>query len=164
MFENSGFDFLFDRIRKLHPFVREEFDAVVLIGIVRSGDDDADVKIILANEAGDAGSGENTGGGNGSAAVYEARSDDGGNMRAGFAGVRADQGVGRRMITMKIFGYGTSERKESGVIERRSSRNAADTVGAKKLSRHSLRGRWGQADKKFSTALAESRGGERRLC
>jgi hypothetical protein len=164
MLENSGFDFLFDRIRKLHPFVREEFDAVVLIRIVRSGDDDADVKIILANEASDARCGENSGGGNRSAAVYEARSDDGGNVRTGFAGVRADERVGRSMIAMKILSDRTAERKESSVIKGRSPGDAADTVGAKKLSRHSLRGRRGQADKKFSTAVGESRGGERRLC
>src|SRR5438128_6841666 len=100
MLENSGFDFLFDGIGEFHAFVREEFDAIVVIRIVRSGDDHADVKIILANEASDARCGENSRGGNGSAAVYEARSDDGGNVRTGFAGVRADERVGRSMIAM----------------------------------------------------------------
>jgi len=140
MFENSGFDFLFDGVWKLHAFMREEFYAIVLIRIVRSGDDNADVKVILANETGDAGSGENSCRGNGGTAVGEARSDDGSNVRTGFARVRADKRVRRRMIAMKVFGDGTAERKECGVVEGRSSGDAADTVGAKKLSRHILRG------------------------
>ena len=67
------------------------------------------------------------------------------------------------MIAMKILGDGATKRKESGVVEGRNSRDAADTVGAKELSRHSLRGRRGQANKKFSTAIAENHGGEMRL-
>jgi len=136
MLENSGFDFLFDGIRKLHAFMREEFYAIVLIRVVGSGDDNAYVKIILANEAGNAGGGENSGRGNRGAAVSEARSDDGGNVRTGFAGVRADERVRRRVIAMKVFGDGAAESKERGVVERGSTGNAADTVGAEKLSRH----------------------------
>jgi hypothetical protein len=136
MFQDSGFDFLFDGIREFHTFVREELDAIVLIRIVRSGDDHADVKIILAHEASDSRRGENSGRGNGGATVGKTRGNNGGNMRPRFAGVRADERVGRRMIAMKIFADGAAERKESSVVEGRSSRDAANTVGAKKLSRH----------------------------
>jgi len=103
---------------------------------VGSGHDHTDVKVILSNETGNAGGGENSGGGHGGASVGKARGDDGGNVRAGFASVRAYKRVGRRMIAMKIFGDGTAERKKSGVVERGSSGDAADAVGAKKLSRH----------------------------
>ena len=51
----------FDGIGELHAFMREEFDAVVLIRIVRSGDDNANMKIVVADKAGDAGSGEYAG-------------------------------------------------------------------------------------------------------
>ena len=64
------------------------------------------------------------------------RGNNGGNVRTGFASVRAYKRVGRRMIAMKIFGHGTAKREESSVVERGSSRDAANTVGAKKLSRH----------------------------
>ena len=52
---------LFDGIGELHAFMRKEFDAVVLIRIVRCGDDDADMKIVVADKAGNAGSGEYAG-------------------------------------------------------------------------------------------------------
>ena len=59
--QEASFDLLFDGIGELHAFMRKEFDAVVLIRIVRCGDDDADMKIVVADKAGDAGSGEYAG-------------------------------------------------------------------------------------------------------
>ena len=59
MFENVRFESLFDRVRELHACVGEKLYAVVVIRIVRCGNDDAGLKIILADEAGDAGCGDN---------------------------------------------------------------------------------------------------------
>ena len=164
MFQNSRFDSLLDGVRKLHAFVGKQFDAVVLIRIVGSGDDDADVKIVLPDETSDTGSGDDASKGNGSAALDEAGGDDGRDMRAGFAGVRADEGVRRRVVAMEVFGDGKADGKESGVVERRSSGDAADTVCSKKLSRHSVKGRWAPTAKKFSTEAVESRRRVRGIC
>ena len=72
VFENVGFQLFFDRVRELHAGVGEKFDAIVLIGIVRGGDDDTCLKIILANEAGDAWGGDYTSESYGSPSVLEA--------------------------------------------------------------------------------------------
>ena len=100
MFQDSRFDPFLDRVWKLHSFVGKQFDAVVLIRIVGSGDDDANMEIILADEAGDAGSGEHASEGNGSAALDEASGYDGGYVGTGLAGVRPDERVGRGMIAV----------------------------------------------------------------
>src|SRR5438876_6449584 len=106
MREDSRFDFFLDRVRKLHPFVGEKFDAIVLIRIVRSGDDDAYMEIVLADEAGNARSGKNAGEGNGGATLDEAGGHDGRYVRTGFASVGTDEGVGRSVVAVKKFGNG----------------------------------------------------------
>ncbi|SRR5579871_1148324 len=100
MFENSGFDALLDSVRKLHAFMGEKFYAIVLVRIMRRGDDDADMKIVLADKAGNAGSGENSSKGNGSAAFQKAGGNDASNVRTGFASVSTDEGVGRSVVAM----------------------------------------------------------------
>src|SRR5256885_1051198 len=100
MFQDSRFDPFFDRVWKLHSFVGKQFDAVVLIGIVGGGDDNANVKIVLADEAGDAGSGEHASEGNGSAALDEASGDDGRYVGTGLASVSPNERVGRGMVTV----------------------------------------------------------------
>jgi len=90
MFEDASFDFFLHGIRKLHAFVGEEFDAIVLIRIVRGGNDDTDVKIVQTNEASDTGSSENSGERNGSAPFEQTSGDNGGDVRAGFARVSTD--------------------------------------------------------------------------
>jgi len=100
MFQDSRFDPFLDRIRKLHSFVGKQFDAVVLVRVVGSGNDDADMEIILADEAGDAGSGKYASEGNGSAALNEASSDDGRYVGTGLAGIRTNERVGRGMVPL----------------------------------------------------------------
>src|SRR5580704_11035150 len=72
MFKNVGFKFFFDGIRKLHASVREKLYAVVVIGIVGRGNNDAGLKIILADETGDAGRGDDAGKSDGAAGLREA--------------------------------------------------------------------------------------------
>ena len=142
MFQDSRFNSFLDRVRELHPFVRKQFNAVVLVGIVGSGNHDTNVKIILADEAGDAGSGEYASKGDGSATLNEAGGYDGRDVGTGFASIGTDEGVGRGVVAVEIFGDGKADGEESGVVERGSSGNAADTICSKKLSRHRVRGRW----------------------
>ena len=85
-------------------------------------------------------------------------------MRTRFAGVQADKSVWRRMISVEKFGDRATECEKGGVVEGRSPGDAADAVGAKKLSGHRVRGSQGLGNEKFSTAIAESRGGQRRMC
>ena len=114
----------------------KEFDAIVLVRIVGSGDDDANVEIVVADEASNAGSSENSGKRDGSAALRESRSDYGGNVGAGFAGIGANEGVRRGVIAMEIFSYRAAEGKDCGVVKGRNPWDAADAVGAKELSGH----------------------------
>ncbi len=117
--------------------MREKFDAVILIGIVGGGNDDANVKVIVANEAGDAWSREDSGERDRCAPMGKAGGDDGSDVGAGFAGIRADQGVGRSVVAVKKFGNGTAKGKEGGIVERGNSRDAANAVCSKELSGHS---------------------------
>jgi len=128
--------------------VGEEFDAIVLIRIVRGGNDDTDVKIVPTNEASDTGSSENSGERNGSAPFEQTSGDNGRDVRAGFARVSTDQCVRRTVIAVKVFGDGKAKREESGIIERRSAGDTTNTVRTEKLSRHRVTGRRAPADKK----------------
>ena len=158
MLKYARFDLFFRGVWELHAFVREELDPVVLKRIVRGRNDDANMKVIVANETSDAGCGQDAGKRDRSTARQEACGDDTGNVWAGFAGVRADQGVGRSVVAVKIFRNGDAESKKRSVVEGRSSWDAADTVRSEELSRHRVRGRRAPTDKKFSTAIRKSRG------
>jgi len=59
--QDAGFNFLFNGVGELHAFVGEEFDAVILIRIVGCRDHHAGVKIVVADQASDAGSGKDSG-------------------------------------------------------------------------------------------------------
>ena len=147
----------FNGVGELHTCVRKKLDAVVLIGIVGGGDDNAHVKIVVADEAGNAGRSQNPGEGNGSPALREPGSCYRSNMRTGFSSVGANKSVRRGVVAVKVFRNGAAEGKKRGVVEGRNSRDAADAVCSKKLSRHRFEEPSGQTDKKFSTATTESR-------
>jgi len=70
--DDFRFEFFFDGIGKFHACMGEKFYAVIMKRIVRSGDDDAGLEIILADEAGDAWSGDDPREGDGSAGLREA--------------------------------------------------------------------------------------------
>jgi len=57
MLQDVRFEGFFYRVRELHARVGEKFYAIVLVRIVGGGDDHAGLKIILADQAGDAGCG-----------------------------------------------------------------------------------------------------------
>jgi len=134
--EDVGFEDFFDGVWELHACVREKFYTVVVVRIVGGGDDDAGLKIILADEAGYAGSGDDAGKGYGCAGLREARGEESGDVGAGFAGVHADEHVSGGMFAEQIGGERAAGGEESGVIERRGAGNAANAVGSEKLFGH----------------------------
>jgi len=141
MLEDVRLNSFLDGIRDFHPLVGKGWHAIILIRIVRGGDDDAYVKIILAYEVGHAGSGEDSGEGGGGTTVEKAGCDYAGDMRTGFTGIGADQRMGRSVAAVKKFCDGAAKRKKSGVIEGRCTGDATNAVRAKKLSRHRVKGR-----------------------
>ena len=116
------------------------------------------MEIVLPNEAGNAGRGENSSERNGSASVSEASGNNGCDVRARFASIGSNQSVRRRMIAMEISGDGNAKGEKSGVIERRCTGDAADAVRSKELSRHRVSSRLMMTDKEFSTAITEGQG------
>jgi hypothetical protein len=57
-------------------------------------------------------------------------------MRAGFASVHADKHPRGRMFAMQIGTQSVSSGKQGGIVKRRRTRNAANTVGTKEGFRH----------------------------
>jgi hypothetical protein len=136
MFENVRFEGFFDGIWELHACVREQLYAVVMVRIVGGGDDDAGLKIILADEAGDAGCGDDACKGYGCTSLCKAGGEKSGDVRAGFAGVHANENVGRGVFAKQISTERAAGGEESGVIERRSAGNAANSIGSEKFFGH----------------------------
>jgi hypothetical protein len=136
MLKDVRFESFFDGIRELHACVREKLYAVVVIGIVGSGNNNAGLKIILADEAGDAGGGNDARKSDGRALMGEAGGKECGDMRAGFARVHADEDASRGMFANQIGRERTARGEESRVVERRSAGDAANAVGTEKFFRH----------------------------
>jgi len=136
MLENVSFQLFFHGVGELHACVGEEFYAVVVVGIVRGGNDHAGLKIILADEAGNARGGDYAGESYRTAALCEASSEESGDVRAGFASVHADEDVSGRVLAKKICGERTASGKKSGVVERRCAGNAANAIGSEKFFGH----------------------------
>lgn len=114
----------------------EKFDAIVVKRIVRSGDDHAGFEIALANEARDAWSGNDSGERDGAASGGNSGGEDCGDMRAGFAGVHAEEDAGVRMFAAQINGEGAAGGVERGVVKRRSAGKTANAVSTEKLFGH----------------------------
>ena len=136
MLEDIGFESFLDRIREFHSGVREELDAVVVIRIVRSGDNHAGLKIVLTHEAGNPRSGDDPGEGDGNTGLRKARGEKGGDMRPGFARVHADEGVRLRSVAAQISAERTADGIKRGVVERRSSGNTTDPIRSEEFFGH----------------------------
>lgn len=134
--EDVRFQSFFDGVRELHARVREKLYAVVVVGIVRGGDNDTGLEIILSDEAGDARSGDDAGKSDGRTGVREAGGEEGGDVRAGFASVHADENVSGGVFAEKIASKSAASGKKSGVVERRRPGNAANTIGSKEFFGH----------------------------
>ncbi len=134
--KNVRFESFFDGIGELHAGVREKLYAIVVIRIVRSGNNNSGLKIILADEAGDAGGGDDARKSDGRTFMGEAGGKESGDMRAGFARVHADEDVSSGMFANQIGRERTARGEESRVVERRSAGDAANAVGTEKFFRH----------------------------
>jgi len=136
MFENVCFESLFDGVRELHACVREKLYAVVVVGIVGCGNDHAGLKIILADEAGDAGCGDDACKGDRTAGLRESYGEESGDVRAGLTRIHADENVSSGVFAKQIGGEGTAGGEKSGVVERRRAGDAANTIGSEKFFGH----------------------------
>jgi len=134
--KNVCFERFFDGIGELHAGVGEKLYAIVVIRIVRGGNNNAGLKIILADEAGDAGGGDDACKSDGRALMGEAGGKESGDVRAGFARVHADEDVSSGMFANQIGGERAAGGEESGVVEWRSAGDAANAVGSEKFFRH----------------------------
>jgi hypothetical protein len=134
--ENVNFEFFFDGIRELHACVREKLYTVIVIRIVGGGDDHASLKIILADKAGDARCGDDPCESDRTAGLRKSGGEESCDVRAGFASVHADENVGGGVFAKQISGERTAGGEKSGVIERRSARNAANSIGSEKFFGH----------------------------
>ena len=137
--EDQRFDFGFDGIGEFHAVGGDELHAVVVIRIVRGGDDDAGAEFFAADEPGDAGSGDDAGGNGFGAGSGESAGDAFGNVRTGFAGVAADEdarlGTGAG-VRAQVGAERVADAIECGVIERVDAGEAANAVSAEELFGH----------------------------
>jgi hypothetical protein len=136
MLEDVSFEGFFDGIRELHARVGEKLYTIVVIRIVRGGNDDAGLKIILADEAGDAGRSNDAGKSNGRTGLRESGGEKSGNVGAGFARVHADENVGGGVFAKQICSEGAASCEKGGVIERRRAGNAANSISSEKFFGH----------------------------
>ena len=104
MLEDVQFELFFHGVGEFHARMRKQLYPVVLKWIVRSGNNHAGLKIILANEAGHAGSGDHSGKGHRRASLRQSRCQERSNVRSGFARVHADKDMSRTMFPLEIRG------------------------------------------------------------
>jgi len=136
MLENVGFEGFFYGVRELHAGMGEKLYAVVVVRIVGGGDDDAGLKIILADQAGYAGRGNDTCKGYRCAGLREACGEESGDVRTGFARVHADKNAGGGVFAEQIGRERTAGGEKGGVVERRSAGNAANAIGSEEFFGH----------------------------
>src|SRR5882762_503516 len=134
--QDASFELFFDSVGEFHTGVRKQLHTIVFKGIVRGGDDHAGLKIILPHQTSHAGSGDHASEGHRRASLREARRKQGGDVRAGFASVHSDEGVSGAMFALEIRAESAPRGVEGSVVQRRRARDAANTVGSKKLLGH----------------------------
>ncbi len=116
--------------------MREKLHAIIVVGIVGSRDDYAGLKIILANQAGNSRRGDDTGKFRAGSGLLQTRGKQRGDMRARFARIHADEGVGGAEVVLQISAQSAPNGVERLIVERRRAGNATNTVGAKKFFSH----------------------------
>ena len=136
MLEDIGFERFFDGVRELHTCVREEFYAVVVVRIVRCGNNDASLKIILANETSNAWRGDDASKSDRPAGLRDSSGEESGDMRTGLARVHADEDMSGGVLAAQIRSERAARGIKSGVIERRGAGNTANTICSEKFFGH----------------------------
>jgi len=140
MLQDVGFERFLDGIGEFHARVREELYSVVVIRIVRRGDDHAGLKIILADETRHARRRYDARASNRGAAMNKAGGKERANVWPGFARVHADERVGFRVFAAQESADGAADRVKGGVVERKSSGNAADPIRSEEFFGHEILG------------------------
>src|SRR5713226_5385342 len=126
MLEDILFQDFLDRIGKLHAHIGKEFYAIVVVRIVGSGNHDAGLKTFLADQARHARRGNDAGEIDGHA----------GDVRAGFAGVHAEEHVRRGTGLFEISAERAAGGVQGGVVQRRGAGDAANTVSTEEFFGH----------------------------
>ena len=126
-------DFLLDEvffgIGQFEAVVAEDLEAVVLVGIVRGGDNHAGDERTGAREVGDAGSGDDAGIMYANALAGQASGHHLRDPRSALARVGADQDLRVRGMGGGIFTERDAECIDCRGIQRKLSRHAANSVG-----------------------------------
>ena len=134
MMQNLIFHRQLSRIGKLESIAAKEFDAVVLPGIVGSGDNNAGVEPVRPREKCDRGSGDDTGAFDSRSSFAQAFGESGGYPRAGFARVAAEN----HFRLCGRFAQGVCQCEADAVDRRRIegalSCDGANAVGAKEFA------------------------------
>jgi hypothetical protein len=68
--------------------------------------------------------------------LCDSSSEKSGDVRTGFARVHADEDVSGGVLAEQISGEGTAGGIKSGVVERRSAGNPANTISSEKFFGH----------------------------
>src|SRR5439155_1339529 len=125
-----------DIVREFHARVRKKLHAVVLKRIVRSGNHDAGLKVVLAHQASDARGSNDSREGHRCAGLREPCGEKRSDVRAGLARVHADQNMRCAMLALQVAAEGAPRGIECGVIERRRAGGTANAVGSEELFGH----------------------------
>src|ERR1700738_3937130 len=136
MLEDVLFEHFLHNVREFHAGMRKQLDAIVVVRVVRCRDDDAGLIVILTHKTGYARRGDHAGKSDGRTSRAEAGGEQCGDVRAGFARVRAQQDASRWMLLPEIRAESATRRIEGGVVERWCSGNAANSVCAEQFFRH----------------------------
>ncbi len=134
--QNFRFDLFLDLVGKLHSRAGEELHAIVVVGIVRSGNHHAGRKSLFAHQAGDSGRGDYPRKGVASALFGQPGGDLGGDMGPGFAGVHADQHARLLVAQPEVASEAAAHPVKGLVVERVLSGYAPDAIGSEKFLGH----------------------------
>src|SRR5580704_1184865 len=103
---------------------------------MRGGNNDAGLKIILADETSDAWRGDDACKSYRPTCLRDSSGEKSGDVRTGFARVHADEDVGRGVFAEQIRSERATRGIKSGVIVRRSARNPANSISSEKFFGH----------------------------
>ena len=132
--EDVGLDGVFQFVGEFVAVSAEDLDAVIVPGIVRGGDDDAGRIAGGPHQVGNAGGRNDARAGNLHAGGFQAGSEHLADPRAGLARVLTDDDASAGRALGEALSEGASDGIHGFVVERVFAGDAANPVGAEKLS------------------------------
>jgi hypothetical protein len=124
----------FNRICELETVGAEELDAIVLPGIVRSGENDAGLESMRSGEEGDRRGRHNTGAFNVRSRLAQAGGKSGGDPGAGLARVASENYSGFACRFVQGVAKSQANGEDGGWVEGIFTRAGANTVCAEELA------------------------------